>query len=149
MQFPNIQPLSDPLPRLDAQHLTVLRALADNVRKRTGAHAWYDIRRDVICFGWQRQDGDISIVVDFRAFRSPWPERSGPEYFRDSVNEDGIVHCLNLARVDPSLKAKWKAASDALQRQQEERHKASMLDGLDGDIKHRLRLNMGKTVTTG
>lgn len=147
--YPNIQSVDLPCARYDEIHLAAMRALAAGVRKRTGASAWFDTKRDKICFGWSRPDGDISIVVDFRVFRSPWPERSGPDYFRNEINEDSIVHCLNLAKVDPRLKAKWKAISDALQKQQEERYKASALDGVEGDIKHRLNLNMGKTVVTG
>lgn len=152
MLWTNFKPISDSSPiGFDSGHWSALQDLAKRVRQRTNARAWLDMWRDQICFGYQDPDGYISIVLDFKVYRSEFPSRNHPDYFRDhqAINCDSICRLIFLARVDPLLKAKWRAESEKLQKQEDEARKASYLDGMDGEIKHRLKFNMGQTVITG
>jgi hypothetical protein len=99
------------------EHWRALGAIARRVHARTGARMYADHARGQLCFGYREPNGRVGLIglPDLHLFRGR-NRTDTPNLFRphlDAVSEDDVVYLIQLAKVDPKVKARWKREREA------------------------------------
>ena len=106
--YPNLYRVRDGVP-IWMRHANPGRVLASTRRitDRTNTVAYFDRVRNSVCFGYER-DG-VPILLDILVpLNRPSGADAGYDPVLDQYSEDDVVTLIQLGKVDPRLKAKWR-----------------------------------------
>lgn len=117
-RFPNLRPIdgSTRPPGVADAELSVLRSRCVEVFRRTAARAWVDLRTMDIVFGYARSRPNargqsvarIDLVLGV-PLRRPSGKVTAFDPVADFMGVDDVVYCIQIARVDPKKKERWRA----------------------------------------
>lgn len=116
MKYDNLIPIEDARAGccgMDEWQLRAARTLCRDVASRTGTRAWIDRARADLCFGYHHSEDGFIALVGLPASMTrlyhdlAWSHWVGFDPLAGR-GPDQIVRVIQLAKVDPDTKAKWR-----------------------------------------
>lgn len=135
---------------MDRRHYLKVRALAREVKSRTGADGYIDLIGGALQFGYKRPDDDVAICMIRDLYKqgcrnAPWCGDPAT----DGEGVEDLVYEIQLGKVDPKLKRAWRKVWKARADQDKQLAKDNALASAEEQARERFahareRAAMGK-----